>query len=93
MLGNERKRPLLQPKLGAFFNPHLRTLGMATKGRKTGDIAAEIHRIIAPVPGRDHPPVKVEDAGQFNTIKGGNRVPIPRPGKGRDDVQALFALG
>ncbi len=38
MLPNERKRPLLQPKLGAFFYAHLRPFGMATESRKDSDV-------------------------------------------------------
>src|SRR3546814_3275311 len=34
-------------------------------------VAVEVHRIIAPMPGRDHAAVKVEDAHEFGTLETG----------------------
>ena len=60
---------------------------------EAGNIDVEVHRIIAPVTGGDHPSVKVEQAAQLNPVEGGDRTPIPRMRKRRHDAQALFALG
>ena len=93
MFGNERERPLLQSKLGAFLDPDLGPFGVAAKGAETRDVAAEVDRIIAPVTGGDHPSVQVEDAREFLTVECGNRAPLSRTREGRDDAQARFALG
>ena len=69
MLRNQRKRPLLQMKLGAFFDPHFGTLGGAAEGGEHRHVGIEPHAIIAPMAGRDHPAVEVEDALQFGRSK------------------------
>ena len=35
MLADQRERPLLQPKLGAFFDTHVGPFGMAPEGGET----------------------------------------------------------
>ena len=62
MLSDERERPLLLPKRGAFFDSNLWALGMAAEGGEDRHVGIDSERIIAPVPGRDHAAVKVEDS-------------------------------
>lgn len=92
MLANERERPLLQPKLGAFFYAHFRLLGVAPEGREDSNFGMMAKRIIAPMPGRHHSPIKVHDPHQLQAIKAGNRAPVPWVRERRDNAQALFAL-
>ena len=61
MFADQCKRPLLQPKLGAFFYADLRSLAVAPKGGEHRNIRIDPERIISPVPGRDHPAIEVED--------------------------------
>ena len=77
MLADQRERPLLQPKRGAFLDAHLGPLRMAAEGREDGHVGIDPKRIIAPMTGRDHAPVKVEDAGQFLAVEAGDRAPVP----------------
>ena len=93
MLADQRKRPLLQPKRGAFFDPHLGPLGMAAEGRENRDVGIDPQRIIAPVTGRDHAPVKVEDPRQLGAVESGDWAPVPGTRERRDDAQALLAFG
>src|SRR6478609_1218378 len=93
MFGNERKRPLLRMKLGAFLYPDFRTVGGAAEGGEAGDVDVEMHRIVAPMPGGDHAAVKVEDATQLAAVESGQRPPVPWSRERRNDAQALFALG
>ena len=93
MLRNQRIRPLLQMKLGAFLDPHLGPLRGAAKGGEHRHVGIEPHAIIAPMPGRDHPPVKIEDALQLGAVECGNGTPVPRMRKRRDDAQALLTFG
>jgi hypothetical protein len=51
VLADERERPLLQPKLGAFFYAHLRLLGVAPKGSEDRDVGMVSQGIIAPMAG------------------------------------------
>ena len=88
-----RERPLLQPKLGAFFDADFGPLGMAAIGREDGDFGIDAQRIVAPMTGRDHAPVEIEDPGKLHAVESGNRAPVPRARERRDDAQALLAFG
>src|SRR5690606_21454057 len=68
-------------------------VGGAPKGSETGDVFVEMHRIVAPVTGSDHPPVEVEDALQLASVESGQWMPVPLVWKRRDYTQALFAFG
>ena len=57
MLGNQRERPLLPLKLGAFFDADVRLLGGPLECGKYGDVGIEPHAIVAPMTRSDHPPV------------------------------------
>ena len=83
MLADQRERPLLQPKRGAFLDADLGPLAMAAEGREDRHVGIDPKRVIAPVPGGDHPPVKVEDAGQFPAVECGDRAPVPGAGTAR----------
>ena len=93
MLPNQRKRPLLRPKRGAFFNPYFGPFGVAAEGREYGHVGVDAKRIIAPVARGDHPPIKVEDASELAPVERGNRAPVPSGRERRDDAQALLILG
>src|SRR5205085_11003436 len=93
MFADQGKRPLLQPKLGAFLYADLGPLGMAPEGCEDGDIGIDPKRIIAPVAGRDHAPVEIEDPGQLPAVEAGNRAPVPGRRERRDDAQALLTFG
>ena len=93
MLPNQRKRSLLRPQRGAFFNPYLGPFGVPAEGCEYGHVWVDTKRIVAPVAGGDHPPVKVEDTGQLVPVERGNRAPIPGRRERRDDAQALLTLG
>lgn len=93
MFRNQGKRPLLPLEPGAFFDPHLGPVGGPAESSEYRHIRIEPHAIIAPVPGCDHPPVKVEDAPQFHPVECRNRPPVPRMRKRRNDAQALFTFG
>ena len=93
MLADESKRPLLQPKLGAFLYADFGPLGGSAEGREHRLLAVQAERIIAPVTGRDHPPVKVEDALQLAAVEGGDWAPVPGKRERRYDAQALLAFG
>ena len=74
----------------------MRTSGrsrMAAVGREHRHVGIDPKRVIAPVPGRDHPPVEVEDADQFPAIESGDWAPVPRMRERRNDAQALFTFG
>ena len=92
MFGYERERPLLQPKRGAFLDADFRSLGMAAEGGEQGEVALEADGIIAPMTGRDHPPVEVEDAGPFQAFESGNSLPVPIMRERGNDVHALLAF-
>ena len=93
MLTDQCKRPLLQPKRGAFLDPHLGPLGGAAEGGEDRHLGMERQAVIAPVPRRDHPPVQVEDPLQFDAVERRDRLALAGPGKRRDDAQALLASG
>ena len=93
MLADQCKRPLLQAKLGAFLDPHLGPLGGAAEGREDRHVGVERQAVVAPVPGRDHPPVEVEDALQFGPVEGCDRLPVPRMRERRHHAHALLASG
>ena len=93
MLTDQGKRPLLQPKRGAFLYADLRPFRMATIGGEHGHIGVDPQRIILPMPRRDHPPVEVEDAHQLPAIESGDGLPVPDTRERRDDAQALFTFG
>src|SRR5437763_4842753 len=93
MLSNERKRPLLQPKLGAFFYAHFGPLGMTAEGGEDRHVGVDAKRIVAPMTGGDHPPVKVEDLHQLLALEGRDLPPLPFGGERRDDTQANFTFG
>ena len=61
MLTDQGKRPLLQPKRGAFLDVDLGPFGMAAEGGEHRHVGIDPQRIIAPVAGGDHPAVEVED--------------------------------
>ena len=44
-------------------------LGCPSERSENRGLTAKLDRIIAPVPRRDHPAVKIEDAGEFNAIE------------------------
>src|SRR3546814_48406 len=61
---------------------------------ENGGVTVEVHRIIAPMPGRDHAAVKVEDAHEFGTLETGllrNRSISERQGR-YSPHQALVRL-
>ena len=61
MLADERERPLLHPKLGAFLYADFRPFGVPPERREDGDLRMVAKRVIAPVPGGDHPAVQIHD--------------------------------
>src|SRR3546814_6645935 len=69
--GDERPHALTAPQGGAFFDAIFGAFGGAAKGREDRGVAVEVHRIIAPMPGRDHAAVKVEDAPEFGALEAG----------------------
>src|SRR3546814_4210007 len=69
--GDEGPHALPAPQGGAFFDAIFGAFGGAAKGRENGGVTVEVHRIIAPMPGRDHAAVKVEDAHEFGTLETG----------------------
>ena len=93
MFSNQRERPLLHPKRGAFLDPDLGPLAMAAEGGENRDVGIDPERVIPPVPGRHHPAVKVEDPRQLPAIEGGDWAPVPDTRERRDDAQALFTFG
>ena len=93
MFTDQGKRPLLQAKLGAFFYAYLGPLGMAAEGGEDGDLGIDAQRIVAPMTGRDHPAVKVQDLHQLSAIESGDWTPVPLTGERRDDAQADLTLG
>ena len=93
MFRNQCKRPLLQLEPGAFLDPHFGPIGSSTESGEYSHVRIEPHPVIAPVPGRDHPPVKVQDASKFHPVECRNRPPVPRMRKRRNDAQALFTFG
>ena len=93
MLRNQRERPLLPAKPGAFLDPDLRPLGGAAEGGEGGQFRPEAQRIVAPMAGRDHPAIKVEDALKLGAVEGGDLMPVPGRRERRDDAHALLAFG
>ena len=93
MLGNQRERPLLHLKLGAFLDPDVGLFSSPAKRREHGNVGVEPQPIVAPMAGSDHSPIKVEDTLQFCTIECRNGSPVPRMRKRRDDTQALLTFG
>jgi len=93
MLADESERPLLQPKLGAFLYTDLRPFGGSPEGREHRFLAVQPNRVVAPVPGRDHPAVQVEDALQLAPVERGDWMPVPGRRERRDATQALLAFG
>ena len=66
---------------------------MAAIGGEHRHVGIDPQRIIAPVPGSDHPAVEVEDAHQLLAIERGDWAPVPGARERRDDAQALFTFG
>ena len=93
MLTDQRKRPLLQTKLGAFLYAHFRSFGVAAKGGEDGHLRIDAKGIIAPMASRDHPTIKVEDLHQLPAVERGDWAPIPFTRERRDDTQADFTFG
>ena len=93
MFGNQCKRPLLQPKPGAFLDPDFGTLGGAAEGSEDRHLAIERQAVIAPVPRRHHSPVEVEDSLKFKPVERDHGLPVPGRRERRDDAQALLAVG
>ena len=69
MLADQCKRPLLQPKRGAFFYADFGPLGRASERREHRDVGADVDRIIAPMARSDHPPVEIEDPLELETVE------------------------
>ena len=92
MLADQRERPLLQTKRGAFLDADLGPLAMAAESRENRHVGIDPQRIVAPVTGGHHPAVKVEDAAEFLAVERGDWAPVPGTGERRDDTQALFAF-
>ena len=78
MLADQGERPLLRAKRGAFLDADFGPLGMAAVRGEHRDVGIDPQRIIAPVAGRDHPAVKVEDARQLPAVERGDGLPVPR---------------
>ena len=93
MFGNESERPLLHLEQGALLNADFGALGGPAKCGKDRDVRIEPHPVIAPVPGGDHPAVKVEDALKLFPVERRNRPPVPRMRKRRNHTQALLTFG
>jgi len=93
MFGNERERPLLQMKLGAFLYSDFRVLGSAAKCRKHRNLRIEPQAVIAPMARRDHPAIKIEDPLQLVAVECRDRTPVPRMRKRRHHAQALLTFG
>ena len=73
MLADQRKRPLLQPKLRGVSRSGPRAARRrGGRPRRPPRRDRSRMRIIAPVPGRDHPAVKVEDPLQLAPVECGN---------------------
>ena len=77
MLTDQRERPLLQTKRGAFLDADFGALGVAAIGGEDSDIGVDPQRIIAPVSGGDHPAVEVEDPRQLPAIESRDWAPVP----------------
>ena len=93
MLADQRERPLLQAKLRGVSRSGLRAARRRGGRRRRSPRRGRTHiAIIAPVAGRDHPPVEVEDALQLGAVECGNRTPVPRMRERRHHAQALFDL-
>src|SRR4029453_7757786 len=86
-------RPLLQMKLGAFFDTDFRLLRRPAESREDRHVGIEPDAIVAPVTGGDHPPIEIQDPLELRSIKCRNRAPVPRMRKRRDDTQALLTFG
>jgi len=93
MFTDQCERPLLQPKLGAFLYPDFGPLGMTAESGEDRHIGIDPKRIVAPVAGGDHPPVKVEDPLELLAVESGDWAPVPGRRERRDDAQALFTFG
>src|SRR5688500_16007540 len=93
MLADQCERPLLQPKRGVFLYADFRPLGRAPVRREDRHVGADVNGIVAPVPRRDHPAVKVQNPLDLETVERGNRPPVPRMRERRNDAQALFTFG
>src|SRR3954454_23099130 len=90
VLTDQGKRPLLRTKRGAFLYADFRALRVAAVGGEDSDIGVDPQRIIAPVPGGDHPAVQVEDPRQLPAIETRDWAPVPYTRERRDDAQADF---
>ena len=88
MFTDQCKRPLPQPQLGAFLYPHLRPLGSPPECREQGHVGIKAQSIIAPVTGRDHSSVQIEDAPHLGLVECRNSAPVPGAWERRDDAQA-----
>jgi len=93
MLVEQCKRPLLQPKRGAFLDSDLGALRMPAIRREGRDVGIEAKPIVLPVAGRDHPAVKIEDTAELLPIESCGWVPVPVTRERRYDTQALFTFG
>ena len=93
MLADQRERPLLQPKRGAFLDADFGPFAVPAVRGEHRHVGIDPQRIIAPVAGRDHPAVEVEDPHQLLAVERGDWAPVPRGRERRDDAQALFTFG
>ena len=93
MLSNQRERPLLQSKRGAFLYANFRPLAVPAECGEHRHVGIDPQRIIAPMPSGDHAPVKVEDPLKLPAVESGDWAPVPSLRERRDDAQALFTFG
>jgi len=68
-LAYQRPHALTIAQSRALLNAIFRALGGAAEGSEYSSLTTKLDRIVAPVPRRDHPAVKIEDAGEFNAIE------------------------
>src|SRR5207244_1755345 len=92
VLADQRIGALALTQGRALLNPDFRLLGGSTEGGEHGDFAVHPKRIVAPVAGRDHPPVEIEDAVELGPVERRERLPLPGTRERRDHAQALFLL-
>ena len=85
LLADQRPHALPVAQRRALLDPELGPLGGAAEGGEDRRVAAQLDRIVAPVPGRDHPAVEIEDAGQLDALEPDLARRARRQRKRRDD--------
>lgn len=93
MFSDERERPLLLPKRGAFLYPDFGPLAVAAVRGKHRHVGIDPQRVVPPVAGGDHAPVEVEDPLELLAIERSDWAPVPGTGERRNDAQALLTFG